>query len=286
MDKDLFTVADSESIDLIEKAVTRLRELGATVVDPGPHGALFQACVDDWVPKWQNQQFIRGFPGVFPFDSAGVPTSDHIDTLLDMYFDPTQVPHTPTGRPNIRNVGGSGSTDTGDAKYNYNFYIRQRGDSAILGVADLASKANFFVDPVLANRKSSLESAARQTTLANASALQTRFAVQTVVFDCFARMDLDAVVYPSGNIPPGILTSPPEPTVNDRGLNWTTISSRGFAALTVPAGFTTQVHDRGLDGAPLPAGPAALPVGIDFLGAPFSEPTVVAIRAAYADATN
>jgi Asp-tRNA(Asn)/Glu-tRNA(Gln) amidotransferase A subunit family amidase len=100
--------------------------------------------------------------------------------------------------------------------------------------------------------------------------------VQTVVYDCFAQMDLDAIVYPSGNIPPGILTSPPEPTVNDRGLNWTTISSRGFAALTVPAGFRTKVYDRGLDGTLLPAIPAALPVGIDILGLPFTEPTVFA----------
>ena len=65
------------------------------------------------------------------------------------------------------------------------------------------------------------------------------------------------MVYPSGNIPPGILTpNPPEPTVNDRGLNWTTISSRGFPAMTVPAGFTTRVHDRGLDGELLPPIPA------------------------------
>jgi len=287
MRKDLFTLADAESIDLVDKAVTRLRQIGATIVDPGPTGSLFQECVDDWVPKWQNQQFIRQFPALFPFDAAGVPASDHVTTLLDMYFDKSLVPHTATGRPNIRNIGGSGSTDAGDAKYNFNFYIRQRGDTNILDVGDLANKANFFVDPVLANRKSSLVSAARSPqTLANASALQTRFAVQTVVFDCFARMDLDAVVYPSGNIPPGILSpNPPEPTVNDRGLNWTTISSRGFAAMTVPAGFTTAVYDRGVDGTLLPPVPAALPVGIDFLGLPFTEQTLLTIGAAYQAAT-
>jgi Asp-tRNA(Asn)/Glu-tRNA(Gln) amidotransferase A subunit family amidase len=98
-------------------------------------------------------------------------------------------------------------------------------------------------------------------------------------------MDLDAVVYPSGNIPPGILTAPPEPTVNDRGLNWTTISGRGFAAMTVPAGFTTEVYDRGADGTLLPPKPAALPVGIDFLGLPFSEPTLFEIGSAYERAT-
>jgi amidase len=281
MDKDLFTIADAESLDLIDVAIGKLGKLGATIVDPGPKGALFQTCVDKWVPKWQNQQFMRGFPSVFPFDSSGAPIGDHTVTLLDMFFDPSLVPHTSAGRPSIRNIGGTGSGDTGDGKYNFNAYIRERGDAEIQSLTDLTTKANFWTDPVLANRKSSLESTDRNRTLANAGALQSRFAVQTVVFDCFAQMQLDAVVYPSGNIPPGILTSPPEPTVNDRGLNWTTISGRGFAAMTVPAGFTKVVYDRGLDGQLLPAIPAELPVGMDILGLPFTEPTVFAIGASY-----
>ena len=123
------------------------------------------------------------------------------------------------------------------------------------------------------------------STLANAGALQTRFTVQTIVHQCFAELDLDAVVYPSGNIPPGILGFPEEPAVNDRGLNWTTISSRGFPSMTVPAGFTTKVYDRGADGALLPPKPAALPVGIDFLGLPFTEGTLFEIGSAYEAAT-
>jgi amidase len=285
MRKDLFTIADSESIDIIDRAINRMRQLGATVVDPGPQGELFQECVDQWIPKWQNQQFIRGFPALFPF-TGSTPANDHTATLLDMFFDLSLVPHTAVGRPSIRNIGGSGSGDTGDGKYNFNAYIRERGDSEIQSLTDLINKANFWTDPVLANRKSSLQSTDANLTLANAGALQTRFAVQTVVYDCFARMDLDAVVYPSGNIPPGVLTAPPEPTVNDRGLNWTTISSRGFAAMTVPAGFTTKVYDRGADGQLLPPIPAVLPVGIDFLGLPFTEHTLFAIAAAYEAGSN
>ena len=110
--------------------------------------------------------------------------------------------------------------------------------------------------------------------------------MQTVVYDCFAEKKLDAVVYPSSNITPGIATSPEEPTLNDRGTNWTTISVHGFAALTVPAGFTTVVYD--IDPGTrerLGPIPAAMPVGIDILGLPFSEPTVFAIGAAYEAAT-
>lgn len=94
------------------------------------------------------------------------------------------------------------------------------------------------------------------------------------------------MVYPTGNIPPAILTAPQEPSINDRSSGlWTYINSRGFPALTVPAGFTTHVYDRGPDGALLPAKAAELPVGIDFLGLPFSEPTLFEIGSAYEAAT-
>jgi hypothetical protein len=204
---------------------------------PGRGGALFQECATSGSQVAEPAVHARLLVGV-SFDSSGAPIGDHTTTLLDMFFDPSLVPHTAAGRPSIRNVGGTGSGDTGDGKYNFNHYLRERGDAEIESLTDLTTKANFWTDPVLANRKSSLESTDRQRTLANAGALQTRFAIQTVVFDCFSKLDLDAVVYPSGNIPPGILTpNPPEPTVNDRGLNWTTISSRGFPAMTVPAGL-------------------------------------------------
>jgi amidase len=280
MNKDLFTVADSQTIDIVDRAIADLRKLGATIVDPGAHGALFQSCVDKTVPKWMNQQFIPQFPAQFP---AG---GDSTGTLLDMFFNPSSVPHTATGAPSIRSLGGVG-TDTGDAKYNFNAYIRERGDANIHSLTDLIQKANFWNDPVIPNQLASLKSSDQATTLASASTLQTRFTLQTVVFDCFAQMDLDAVVYPTGNIPPAVLTAPQEPTVNDRSSGlWTYINSRGFPAMTVPAGFTTEVYDRGADGNLLPPKPAALPVGIDFLGLPFSEPKLFEIASAYEKATH
>jgi hypothetical protein len=56
--------------------------------------------------------------------------------------------------------------------------------------------------------------------------------------------------------------------------------------MTVPAGFTTQVYDRAADGTLLPPVAAQLPVGIDFLGLPFSEPKLFEIGAAYEAATH
>ena len=285
MDKDLFPVYDHETIDIIDAAIEDLAALGATIIDPGPHGALFQACVDKHVPTWNNQQFMRTFPDVFPFDADGEPLSDHISTLVDMFLDPSLVPHTATGRPSIRNIGGTG-TDAGGTRYNFEVYIRERGDAEIQSLTDLYEKANFWESqPSIGNRRGSLVSADQALTLATASSHQDRFTVQTVVYDCFASMDLDAVVYPSSNIAPGIATSPELPSVNDRGTNWTTISVHGFPALTVPAGFTTQIYDRSpVDNSIAPV-PARMPVGIDVLALPFGEPAVFAIGAAFEQAT-
>jgi amidase len=91
---------------------------------------------------------------------------------------------------------------------------------------------------------------------------------------------------------------------------WTFLGVQGFPAITVPAGCTSEVYDAVPDPDAPPAAPAArgegegggeggpnvptklvgpvpakLPVGIDFLGRPFSEPTLLKIAAAYAAAT-
>jgi Asp-tRNA(Asn)/Glu-tRNA(Gln) amidotransferase A subunit family amidase len=286
MDKALFTDADVETIDIVSRAISDLRDLGATIVDPGEHGALCQTQVDRVVPEWRNQLFIRSFPDVFAVDATGAPTADHIPILLDMFFGKTPVPHTATGQPSLRNLGGGGN-DTGDTKYFTNLYLQDRGDAEVRTLTDLYTKANFWSDPAFPDRKSGLMTSDKDLTLNSAAALQNRFATQTTVFQCFAENHLDAVVYPTGNIPPSILTSPREPSKNDRGSGlWTNINSRGFPAMTVPAGFTTQVYDRAADGTALPPIPAELPVGIDFLGLPFSEPKLFEIGAAYEAATH
>jgi hypothetical protein len=89
----------------------------------------------------------------------------------------------------------------------------ERGDTAIKSLTDLIEKANHWTDPNIPSRRPNLVSTDRDRTLATAANQQTRFTLQTVVFACFAKLDLDAVVYPTGNIPPGLLTSTEEPTV-------------------------------------------------------------------------
>lgn len=281
MDRDLFTEADAETIEITERAIEELRALGAIIIDPGPDGALFQEAVDRFIHVWHAEQFTAQFPETFP---AG---SDPLALLVDMFFDPTLVPHDSAGRPSMRNLGGGGG-DAGGTRYNMNTYLRERGDTNIRSLTDLVEKANFWEDPIIENRKEGLQRADSATTLATAAALQTRFAVQTIVLQTFAELELDAVVYPSGNVPPAILTNPQEPIVYNRGTGvWTYINSRGFPAMTVPAGFTTEVYDRVRDNTQPDSTrlvgpvPARLPVGIDFLGRPFAEPMLFRIASAY-----
>ncbi|MCW2658585.1 MAG: amidase [Jatrophihabitans sp.] len=280
MDKSLFSVDDVQDIDLADKAVNVLKQLGATIVDPGEHGALFQSCVDQYVPKTLNQQFVPQFPASFP---AG---SDQNSTLVAMGQNSALVPHTASGGPTIRNIPAT-STDAGDTKYMMNTYLAQRGDARIHNLTDLLANSTFWNDPnrEMPNRQSSLVSANKATTLATASALQTQNTWQTVIYNCFAKDHLDAVISPTGNNPPVVLTAPAEPTVNDRGQVWDGISSKGFPAISIPDGFSTTAYDTDEAGNRLPGVAVKLPAAVQLIALPFQEQTLFDIGAAYQNAT-
>jgi Asp-tRNA(Asn)/Glu-tRNA(Gln) amidotransferase A subunit family amidase len=91
-------------------------------------------------------------------------------------------------------------------------------------------------------------------------------------------------------VPPRKLTAPREPNVNGRPpIGWSLIGQQGFPAITVPAGFTTEVWDRVPDanGGTRLADPvrASLPVGVDFIARPFEEALLVRIASAFETAT-
>ena len=333
MDKALFSKADEETIDLVNKTIEELRKLGATIVDPGEHGELFTKYIKELNPMLQNVTYAKAHPEAFPVDAAGKPTTDQITTLVDYAVDPSKAP----GKFTLRDLGsnggggeagragaagaagpasrGGGGGATGEGKYTMNVYLAKRGDANIKTLTDLITKANFAKDPNYTSRKPSLETADKAMAYDSAVRMQRRFAVQQIILQAFADMKLDAVVYPTGNLPPTKLGAPNEPTVNGRSTVWTFLGQQGFPAITVPCGFTTMVHDRVPDpNAPAPAagsrrggdgdsageggGPnnlpsiaapplaAKLPVGVDFLGRPFSEPTLLKIAAAYEHATH
>jgi len=284
MAKKLFAKADEESIDIVEHAIGDLRKLGATIVDPGPEGALFQGCIARSAPELLNSAFTRQYRDLFPLDAAGAPQTDQLAALLDLHADPTRVPPTLS----LRSL--STPAVEGEGKYMMNRYLRERGDSNIKTSADLISKARFYEDPNFPDRKQARQAAERATMLDTSVRLQTRFALQNLLLQCMQEQRLDALVSPMSTVPPRKLTAPREPNANGRSpIGWSVIGQQGFPAITVPAGFTTEIWDRVRDGngGTRLVGPlkAALPVGVDFIARPFDEAILFRIASAFEIAT-
>ena len=284
MDTTLFSRADAESLQIVERALADLESIGATIVDPGPGGDLFQACIDRYAPQYYNRAFTRAYPQLFPVDADGEPVGDHIVTLLGMDREPESVPDGWT----LRNLERFGAV--GEGRYMMNRYLLERGDANIRSQADLIERGVFYEDSNFPDRRAILERSAGAMVLDTAVRLQNRFALRLIVMQCMQENQLDAVAYPTASVPPRKLTAPREPTVNGRSpVGWSRLGREGFPAITVPAGFTTEVWDRERDGeggtrmvGPIPA---RLPVGIDFLARPFDEPTLFRIASAYEMAT-
>jgi len=292
MDRSLFNEADEESIAATERAMADLQKLGATIVDPGPTGgALLQNYIDKYAPSVLNTLFIDRFPNAFPVDASGKPSGDHIATLVDMYYDPSLVP----GGMTLRSIGQGQSI--GESRFMIERYLRERGDATIKTLKDLNEHSKALTDtrPDSGSnaRGGGGENNRSAMTLNNADRWLTRFAVQQIVLQAMEDMQLDAMITPTGNIPPYILGRPLEPTLNGRGPSiWSFLGTQGFPQLGVPAGFTTKVYDRIRD-ASAPGGtrlteptPAKLPLSVMFFGRPFGEPVLFRIASAYEQATH
>jgi Asp-tRNA(Asn)/Glu-tRNA(Gln) amidotransferase A subunit family amidase len=288
MQTQLFSKADEQSIELVERAVDDLRRLGAAIVDPGPRGALLDGCLRRYLPELLNSAFTRRFPQQFPVGPDGDPAADHIAPLLTLHFEPERVPE----EVELRNLGafGPGPASSGEDRYMIDRYLRERGDANIRTNTDLIAKARFYNDPNFPDRKAARERAQRESALDTSRRLQYRFAMQTSLLQCMQEQRLDVLVAPTSTVPPRKLTAPREPTVNGRSaIGWSFFGQQGFPVMTVPAGFTTEIWDRVRteDGGSRLVGPipASLPVGLDIVGRPFDEAMLIRIGAAYEAAT-
>jgi Asp-tRNA(Asn)/Glu-tRNA(Gln) amidotransferase A subunit family amidase len=290
MNKDLFNQADVESIDIAERAIQDLKALGATIVDPGPGGALLQSFIDKYAPSALNKLFISQFPSMFPFDSNGKPSTDHVETLVNMFLNPSTTPAGLT----LRGFGSSPSE--GENKYMLELYLQKRGDANIKTISDLIERSTFYTDihpdAGFNDKKAALQDMNAAKTLDNSNRWLTRFAFQQSVLQGMEELHIDAMFCPAGNIPAYILGQPLEPNLNGRGPSvWSLLGTQGFPLMGAPAGFTTRVYDRVRDapeagGTRLVPVAAKLPVAVMFIGRPFDEPTLLKIVSAYENATH
>jgi Asp-tRNA(Asn)/Glu-tRNA(Gln) amidotransferase A subunit family amidase len=248
MNRDAYTKADEQSLDLAERAVEDLRKLGATIVDPGRGKALFQPCFGRWS-----------------------------STLLRL-------------RPPVSLLTLNTVAVVGEDRYQINRYLSERGDMTIGSNADLIEKGRFYNDPNFPNRRQAREAAERQAMYDPSQRLELRAGLQTLLLQCMQEQKVDAWFSPMSTVPPRKLTNPREPPAAGRtAIGWSVLGQQGFPAITVPAGFTSEVWDRERDGqngtqlvGPVPA---QLPVGVDLIAAPFNETLLIRIAAAYEAAT-
>jgi amidase len=294
MDKSVFSSPLYVNIDIVDHAIEELKQLGATIVEPPAEG-LFTAYIRRHLPALQNASWTKEHPELFPIDASGKPAQDQVGTLIDLAMDPARVP----GKVTLRDIAPEAIV--GESKYGFNLYLRERGDPNIRTIDDLVAKSKFFEDPYEGDKRATLVNNNKPLVMDSAARLQRRFAIQQIILQAMADLKLDAVVYPTGLLPPRKINTPRDPNFNGIGNYgmWTFLGVQGLPAITVPAGFTTQVWDRIPDPkAPPPkeddspiativTGPvkARLPVGMDFLGRPFSEPVLLKIAAAYAAGT-
>jgi Asp-tRNA(Asn)/Glu-tRNA(Gln) amidotransferase A subunit family amidase len=286
--------ASTQTIDLIDKALGDLRGLGAEIVDPGEDSALLTQCVRKYAPRLGNKLFADKYPDLFPRDKDGKPKGDHVATLVGMVMDPAKVPEDFSFQSLPRGEA------VGEGKFSLNLYLAERGDSNLKSNTDLLNKSRFHQDPNYPDRKNDRVEDEKATYVDMGARMLDRFMVQTTILQCMEELHLDAMAYPTSNTPPEMLGSPTGAGAGSgraRGSS-SSLGRQGFPAITVPAGFTTEVYDRerdptapkGANGEPgtklVGPVPAVVPVGIDFVARPFAEPTLFKIAAAYEAATH
>ena len=135
MNKKLFSKADEQSIELVERAVGDLRALGATIVDPGPEGALFQGCIARSAPRLSTR---RSPPGIRRCSRSTAAVSQPPITsplLLEMDADPSRVPEALSLRslggyaPRVKSIHDEPGTcaSAGDANIKSNADLSEQG---------------------------------------------------------------------------------------------------------------------------------------------------------------
>ena len=278
-----FSQADEDSIRVANEAIAELAKAGATVVDPGPDGALFKDAIAELLPGLNAPFLAALYKETFP---SGTPI---VNTGVDITGDPSRFP----ADISLRALVEYEPPNSGEVLYVLNRYLRGRGDKNIRSVSDLISQSTFFnhgrIDGVTLPPKQRLEDLITRTerfikmsdgsphirktpisSLDGNGWHVQRTTLQILVNKIMADQKLDALVYPTKTIPAPLLAAPVEPshvkTVKDTitavidgeqyertveraidaraALTWRLSPNGGFPTIAVPAGFTKEVYDR------------------------------------------
>lgn len=139
-----------------------------------------------------------------------------------------------------------------EGQFSYNLYFRRLGPNApIRNMDELIAKGGKLLKPSIAKAYSEIDSL--DTNKDFVARRDTQETMASVVQELMKKYRLDAMVYPFRSVPPNKHMEPyPE---SDNSFS----SVSGMPAVVMPAGYTKATNG---------------PIAIEFLGMPFSEPTL------------
>lgn len=146
-----------------------------------------------------------------------------------------------------------------EGQFSYNLYFRRLGpDAPIRNIDELIAKGGKLLKPRIAEAYREVDSL-----MHNADFLARRDTQETMraaVLELMQKYRLDALVYPFRSVPPNKHGEPyPE---SDNSFS----SVAGLPAIVLPAGYTKETNG---------------PIAIEFLGGPFTEPTLFKLAYAF-----
>lgn len=312
-----WTPADQESVEIAQRAIDDMKKAGAEIIDvsadldkalalllpqlnpaylssPAPYldrGYLPKLDPDYADPaKYPGNYFSRHADAPFATEFLVQSHADPAATLLDG----KRFPHF-----GINMTLNDARTNPFEFRYSFNRYLARRGDANIRTLDDVIHKPpkNATATTGVFFSETFRDNLMRENAKTNLNdpfyieRLLRRKTHQEVVLKVMADHNLDALVYPMKTIPAspiGARTAPAPAAAGYRPSSGNVLSSQtGFPSIVMPAGFTTQVYDWVADPADSArtvlgnAVAARVPVGMEFLGAPFSEPLLLRLAAGY-----
>lgn len=146
-----------------------------------------------------------------------------------------------------------------EGQFSYNLYFRRLGPNApIRNMDELIAKGGKLLKPSIAKAYGEFNSLMHNEDFI--ARRDTQETMTAAVLELMQKYRLDALVYPFRSVPPNKhLESYPE---SDNSFS----SISGLPAVVMPAGYTKQTNG---------------PIAIEFLGAPFSEPTLFKLAYAF-----
>src|SRR5450631_198158 len=128
------TKADEDGVAIAEAALGDLAKAGATLVDPGPEGALFQDALAEILPSLDAGTLATVFAEAFP------PGTDLVETSVAIAGRAAKLPADLT----LRVIAEREPPAPGEVLFVLDRYLRDRGDKNIRSVADLIAKSTFY----------------------------------------------------------------------------------------------------------------------------------------------